>query len=135
MRNLKHYLPLVSTVIVVAAIWVLWFPPAKSIVVPMGYPAATNKLASWLPAKTTRGYSSDVRAEEKVPGALFLRVIFERGDPKAGPFTKVRVGRLDSSNSTVELSTTTMNYVLPGSVHPFLLERQRWNEMRELFGR
>ncbi|MDR3460281.1 MAG: hypothetical protein P4N60_22865 [Verrucomicrobiae bacterium] len=120
--------------IVLGFVAALWYPPAKRIIVPMGYSTVTNKIAQWQPARVRRnGLPSDVCAVEKVPGSLYYRSIFERGDPKFGPFTVVRVSKLDETNTTVELNTT--QYALCGLLgkrHIFFIERRRWEEIREV---
>jgi len=120
--------------IVLGFVAALWYPPAKRIVVPMGYSTVTNKIAQWQPARVRRyGMPSDVRAAEKVPGSLYYRSIFERGDPKFGPFTVVWVSKLNETNTTVELSTTQYAlYSLLGKRHVFFIERRRWEEIQEV---
>jgi hypothetical protein len=99
----------------------------------MSYSTVTNKIAQWRPARSSRGLPSDVRAEEKLPDALFVRSIFERGDPKFGPFTVVRISKLDASNTAVELGTTQYAlFGLFGRRHIFFIERQRWKEIQEV---
>ncbi len=120
--------------IIVAFVVMLWFPPIKKITVPMSYSTITNMVAQWRPARIgERGLPIDVCAEEKSPDALYIRSIFERGDPKFGPFTVVRVSKINASNVTVELDT--MQYALCGLFgrrHLFFIERQRWKEIQEL---
>ena len=121
-------------VVFLSVIATLWFPPAKRITVPMSYSTVTNKIAQWRPVRVSwRGFPSDVRAEEKSPDALYIRSIFERGDPKFGPYTVVSVSKLDETQTTVELST--MQYALFGIFgrrHVFFIERRRWKEMQRI---
>jgi hypothetical protein len=112
----------------------LWFPTEKEITVPLSYSIITNKIMKWKPGRIpSRGLPSDVKAEEKVAGEIFVRSIFERGDPKFGPFTVVSVFRLDASQTVIKLSTTQAAlFGLLGKRHLFFIERRRWKEIQEL---
>ena len=120
--------------IILGFVVALWFPPTKRIIVPLSYPTVTNKITQWRPVRvSSRGSPSDVRTEENSPGLLYTRTIFERGDPKFGPFTVVRASKLDSSNTAVELSTTKYAlFSLLGRRHLFFTERHRWKEIQDL---
>lgn len=118
-----------------AFIAVLWFPPPKRITVQMTYANVTNKIAQWRPVRiSSRGSPTDVRVEEEQADTVFIRTIFERGDPKFGPFTVVRVSKLDASTTAVEVSSTQYAFFsILGRRHVFFMERQRLKEMQELF--
>ena len=134
MRRRRYAIPAVLFTIVLGVVVTLWFPPAKRITVPMSYSTVTNKIAQWRPDRIRRnGFPGDVLTEEKLRGALYIRSIFERGDPKFGPFTVVHVLKFDESNTAVELSTTQYAlFGLLGRRHAFFIERRRWKEMQEV---
>ena len=134
MRKRCVIISLIALGILSSLIIILWFPPVKKITVSERYSIVTNRIAQWRPARASwRGLPSDVRSEEKLPGSLYFRSIFERGDPKFGPFTVVQVSKFDETHTTVELYT--MQYSLFGILgrrHRFFTEQQRWKEIQEL---
>ena len=134
MRKRYFIISMVLLAIISGVIVTLWFPPPKRFTVPMSYSTVTNKIAQWRPVRVSwRGFPSDVRAEERSPGTLYIRSIFERGDPMFGPFTVVRVAKLDASQTLVEVSTTQYAlFSLLGRRHVVFTEQRRWKEIQKL---
>ena len=120
--------------VILIAIVTLWFPPAKRVVVSMSYASVTNKVTQWKPDSARQNaWPSEVRIAETVPGVIYYRSLFERGDPKFGPFTVVWVKKIDETHTSVEVSTTQHALLgLLGKRHLLFIERHRWKEIKQV---